>query len=123
MGMLLASSKWLQRPNPGKRKKSRLEPLAVGFSVVHIFAGEPISPVSCPMPPGPRSLVSRPPIPCRVRPPATSGLAPPSPARPYPRFVFSPIIIDRAPETEPRDETLPARIALAVQEFPFDLRL
>lgn len=55
MGMLLASSKWLQRPNPGKRKKPRLEPLAVGFSVVHIFAGEPISPVSCPMPPGPRS--------------------------------------------------------------------
>lgn len=74
------------------------------------------SPVRCPP-------VSRPPIPCRVRPPATSGLAPPSPARPYPRFVFSPIIIDRAPETEPRDETLPARIALAVQEFPFDLRL
>lgn len=82
MGTLLASGEWLQRSNAGKQEKSRLEPLAVGFSVVRIFSDEPRSPVSCPMSPGPWSPVSRPlfdPVSGRQPPPVW-----PRPLRPGP---------------------------------------
>lgn len=51
------------------------------------------------------SPVSRPPIRSLVRLPSTCGLAPSSPGRLHPRIVFGPIIVDRAPESEPGDVT------------------
>lgn len=53
----------------------------------------------------PPAPVSRPPIRSLVRLPSTCGLAPSSPGRLHPRIVFGPIIVDRAPESEPGDVT------------------